>query len=278
MPTSLSKSMLGNLNRKEGFITADKHARQKTVFLLSNDTLARKLPPICCLSTQTLEESSKMFFPCNSFDVCVTDKDIFPALRFFAMLKQHNIIVKGSSVKLLTMHLWSFPSCGLDQQAKYARLITFHWLHNLPLWNCVSEVSSGKGAKASVLFGRCMYSVRQIVALFHKDFARWRLLLGRYLTRCHLVDCITDPSLPSMLMSEIVERVIGILSRAMYRHFYRHAEYDDGDPESGLVVGNHTTWAQHGKPEEFVTLHFVEQYRTEFDAALRQVFGMRYEE
>ena len=211
--------------------------------------------------------------------VCVYEKDMFPAFRLFAVLRQRNIIVQGPSVRLLPKNAWSSESQTI-QKAKYARLITLNWLQDLPLWNCVTTVGSNDISNASNLFGRWLYSVRQIVALFHEGFAHWDTLTCKFLAHCHLVDSATAPNLSNMSMMEVVEvveHVVDVVARAMYCRLYRRADYSDDDRGAGPFYGYRSDWADLGKPGEFAILHFVKQYQKEVDLALRQVLGEIYE-
>lgn len=97
------------------------------------------------------------------------------------------------------------------------------------------------------------------------------------LAHCHLVDSATASNLSGMSMMEVVQHVIDILVRAMNCRLHRRAHYDDDDRGGGPGFDYHRAWIGQGKPEELAILHFVNQYRAEVDAALRQLLGERYE-
>lgn len=167
------KIRAGQNQQDRTFITADMHARRDSISVLGNGALARKLPPICCLNAQTFQETFGLFFPCNKTHVHASKQDIFPAFRLFSMLRRCNIIVQGPAIQLLPADAWWLSDSESNQRAKYARLITLHWFHNLPLWDCLTGVRSNDISIKYNLFGRWMYSVRQIVALFHEGFTHW---------------------------------------------------------------------------------------------------------
>jgi hypothetical protein len=72
---------------------------------------------------------------------------------------------------------------------KVKRLIESHWLGDLPLWGCWSGIRAEDGLKnkprqerrAKEVFGESIYSVRQVVALYHIKRGTWRELSVEYL-------------------------------------------------------------------------------------------------
>jgi hypothetical protein len=128
--------------------------------------------------------------------------DIFPFLRFVAMLKRNGVVkVDGS---MLTVEFEERQPNNEENVAAYApkfskvrRLMEMHWYDRLPLWNCLTGLDEVKtdpddmdqeyeGYKPSVeRFGRWMYGLRQVAALFRIDPALWKTTSVKYL-------CILD--------------------------------------------------------------------------------------
>ncbi|KAF2626312.1 hypothetical protein BU25DRAFT_95777 [Macroventuria anomochaeta] len=98
---------------------------------------------------------------------------------------------------------------------KYTRVITMHWLDELPLWHCITGLATNNARNASKPFGRWTYSVRQIVALYHKDYIQWLRLPNKYPAQCCLVES-TDDRPQRIPTAKLVAHVIAMLVRATY--------------------------------------------------------------
>ena len=263
------------------------HNRQTVIHLHASGDLCRKLPAICCVNAQTMQETWGLFFPSTTkFQVIVSEKDVFPCLRFFAMLKQIGVRnVTGKDVSLVADKQHTGREKGISLVIR--KLIVFHWLNDLPLWHCFTGITViGQAYSASKPFGKWMYSVRQIVALYHLDRKQWRDLALKCLLRCRSVDNQADEQLLSAQWDcERAEAVTDILIRAMecrLMHvggFTDAKEYGDSDIPKTIPYRH---WADQpvqptcAKTSEYAILHFVNQFRIDVDERLRTLLGEGY--
>jgi hypothetical protein len=113
----------------------------------------------------------------------VKDFDFFPAFRFFQMLRRlpGGIRVQGKIVDIVLKDE-SEKHTHVTKYGKVKRLIEAHWLEGLPLWGCLTGLRKENGFEdlhkkertGKGRFWGWMYSVRQVVVLYHIRRTLWR--------------------------------------------------------------------------------------------------------
>jgi hypothetical protein len=148
-----------------------------------------------------------------------------PLYRFLQMLRRlpGGIHVQGEMVDIvLKDDDEEYGTCA-KKYDKVKRLIESHWLDDLPLWGSWTDIRAEADLKnkprqerrAKEVFGESIYSVHQVVALYHIKRGTWRELSVEYLNLWDVFEGNDDKERRqwgTCPKAEIVEAIIALLS------------------------------------------------------------------
>ncbi|RMZ68272.1 glutathione S-transferase III [Pyrenophora seminiperda CCB06] len=281
--------------------------RKKVMFIDPRGNLTDHLPMLSLVNREIFNETFYLFY--SQLKEGFWIKCLVRHLYFFPFLRFYQSLTTGTSpirIPPSRLHIEFYDENDGDDttvkktfqhqsETKFThvqRLVELHWLQGLPLWGCFTGLSDHPDCKGPL--GDCMYSVRQVVALYRIDHATWRRHSIEYLSRYDMVwlDSVTPRD--SIGDAELVEQMIHLLCTAIKYHLGYYGKGTSADP---IVISDSCYPNSDGeelsskifrrlakyysvttREREHATVHVVCQYRKKINKELRERLGEDYHE
>jgi hypothetical protein len=296
----------------------EEHHDTDIVRINERGSLCDDLPSLALSCRKVLREMWGVIYQNPRYEITVQNMDLFPALRFLDMLRARNIAhVDGKMVEIDFREVVpskDAPSHIREQDkqkfGKIRRLISMHWIDDLPLWSTLTghgpevinwaepelrdQLEEDGLVDSREALEKWLYCVRQVVALYRIDHSLWRLHSERLL---QLADLLTDSGFAETYDmqwvvedsqdADLMDGVCGMISSAIEYSlgYIGNFEETSNDPDDEEVEkGKYDFFRYRGEYEQIayepqhMEVLIVRKYCAAIDTILRDKLGEFYEE